>query len=149
MTDQAEVAHGDFDDWEEMFEKYLSDWKQILSGLLDWPADRVICWANDWERRARGAFPKSAWHEPPVYYIIPLLVPARDRDRMAVGEYPHLIYELEATIAHTQPYSWDDSRYDWKRARQEVKEVLHSHGVEFPPTHDTPPFMQPEPSSRT
>lgn len=70
--------------------EYIVLWMKTLEVMLHWSKDRVLAWAKQYQQGLDG---HDLWfyHEDPLHYIIPLLIP----DQLKLRLQPTELYQLQ------------------------------------------------------
>lgn len=68
-----------------LYPNYVAVWRPILLGWLGWTQTRFDAWVSAWDFLIRNVECHRVWfyHEPPLYYVLPLLVPEDLAGRLA------------------------------------------------------------------
>lgn len=76
---------------------YLSVWKKALTVLLGWSEDQIERWSECYRRDLDD--PDSMfYHEPPLYYVVPLLIPRRLAWRLSHRDEMRLFERLMSAL---------------------------------------------------
>jgi hypothetical protein len=125
--------------WSEEFyrlnkEGYLHDWVECLGALVGWPPEQVVKWSKKWQYGLDGLDDGLFYHEAPMYYITPLLIPPSLSARITALQRGKLCERLFVTIRHPcsyTPYGEEPENpetFDWQAAKQRVEAVVNEYG---------------------
>jgi hypothetical protein len=109
-------------------EHYLQTWTHVLGIFLGWSEDEVMRWADRYIEFMNETGMGIFYHETPIYYIVPELVPGALARKLDAHELMSLDARIETTIYNGD--SCCDSRpdFDWHAARDRVERVLNEYG---------------------
>jgi hypothetical protein len=100
---------------------YLRIWERLFFEFLGWDTSQVMEWANGW---SLFNDPDSMFfHESPIYYAAPRLIPEDLRSSLSRTERDTLLRRIEAIIDQPVLFTALDT-YDWSAARNRVGELL-------------------------
>lgn len=100
---------------------YLQVWAGALSEFLGWSPPEIEQWASQHEQGLNGQHGWLFYHEPPCWYITPLLIP---QDLRGARHARRLECEIQAAIGG---YAWGSAGmkdYDWNSARARLAAVI-------------------------
>ena len=110
-------------------ERYLDAWRRALRGLLDWPEQVTEDWSHKWDEFLDDEHDRSVfYHETPIYYIAPLLIPGRLRHRLSGRQLRRLCDALQVDIEASFDPAFvrcdGDERERWAHVRASVDGIL-------------------------
>jgi hypothetical protein len=100
---------------------YIRIWERLFFEFLGWDNARVIEWANGWSLLKEPNL--MFFHESPIYYAAPQLIPEDLRSSLSRTERDTLLRRIEAIIDQPALFTALDT-YDWSAARNRVGELL-------------------------
>ena len=102
---------------------YVQIWLNALHELLGWTKEQTLNWAEKWENDLNN--PDCLFfHEPPLYYILNLLIPKKLEEKCS-GELPKLKRVLLLVIENTASFDrYQNPKFDWKLAKQRIETFL-------------------------
>lgn len=121
-----QIQFGDTAEW------YLTEWKFILSNLLNWSEKQIINWANENHSEDLKGKNFIFTHETPSYYITHLLASNRTLTKMSSNERDIFLSRLEQAIRNKSISINDVPDYNWNAAKNRVNEVLKEIGESLP-----------------
>ena len=103
---------------------YVQTWLNGLRGLLGWPEEQTLKWAEKWENDLNNP-DCLLFHEPPAHYILNLLVPESLKRDCSGPELVMLKQTLLGVIESTDSFCYyQNPKFDWNLARERVKAFL-------------------------
>ena len=108
-------------DYAEFREAYLAAWRRMLPALLGWSDEQTAAWSRKWERQMIDEY-SLFYHEDPIWYVVPLLIPPgiwsrlRGLERVALERLVHEALAADVT--------WSSPDADWAAARVRVAQLL-------------------------
>ena len=94
---------------------YMNAWKRFTQNMLGWSDGQLTQWVKKWEPfidSGDGLF----YHETPLYYVIPLLLPPNTLTKLGRPRYSRLFECLEWAIRGEGADYESDADYDWAAA---------------------------------
>jgi hypothetical protein len=106
-----------------------------VPGLGIWGTfyEQVNKLAHKWEDYLNGLDQGGFYHETPIYYLTPFLIPDSLKDRLDGDQLLKIEQRLEHVINFTDSGSCyygyaNDKKFDWNAAKQRVEMVLNEFG---------------------
>src|SRR5258708_16376850 len=105
---------------------YGRTWIVAFEVILDWPEHRTLEWADKWLHRLNE--PDSLFYNnPPIYYIISLIIPDRLRQRLPSYEVEHLREQLLGAIQQNDSFCDRNPNFNWELARKRIEVILSEY----------------------
>ena len=108
---------------------YLRIWERLFFEFLGWDKSELMEWANGWHLFND---PDSMfYHESPIYYAAPRLVPEALRSSLSRTQRDRLFFRIEAAVDQPALYGSGTEEYDWSIAKKRVRELLDEFRCPF------------------
>jgi hypothetical protein len=112
--------------------EYLQAWSRVLAIMLGWSEDRVMQWARLYGRLLDGGDEGLFYHETPIYYVAPLLLPETLKRRLDGLQQIQLCGRIQSAIQQGDSFCDLNPDHDWHAAKERVEKILSAYGERLP-----------------
>lgn len=107
-------------------EAYIEEWTRLLSAFLGWTPEQVRPWAS--ARYGALMDDDLFYHEMPVYWAVPALIPSTLRDRLSPADLLTLERDILAAFSDERHFYFPPET-DFTPYRTVVNAVLGAYGA--------------------
>jgi hypothetical protein len=109
---------------------YIAVWQAVLTNLLRWSPEAVNELVAYWTSGELADCP-GFYHETPIYYLRPKLIPKRLRETLSENDWWRLGTAIETALFEQSDKLGEDG-YDWPAAREKINALLAEYGHTLP-----------------
>jgi hypothetical protein len=113
------------------FDQYVMSWRIACRSILGQPEACADDLVKKWVGFVQSS-PEWFFHETPMYYFVALVAPQEVLSTLTQREADRFRALLQHAIEQGDAFLDTKPDYDWKAARERVKEVFRNHGLAWP-----------------